>query len=158
MNSAMTYKTTTTDSASTMALAAPLAKLLTGGEVIELASDLGGGKTVFARGLIQALGSTDEITSPTFTLSRIYHLPDGREVHHYDLYRLNEAGVVGDELSEDVGADGVITIIEWAGIAEDVLPADRLRVDITVTGENDRELVFSGDGAKAQVIIKELST
>src|SRR5665213_85794 len=111
MSSAMTYKTTTTDSASTMALAARLAKMLAGGEVIELASDLGGGKTVFARGLIQALGSRDEVTSPTFTLSRIYHLPDGREVHHDDLYRLNEAGVVGDELSEDVGADGVITII-----------------------------------------------
>ena len=61
----MTYGISTTDSAATQAVAAKLAPRLKGGEVIELASDLGGGKTTFTQGLMRALGYKDPVTSPT---------------------------------------------------------------------------------------------
>jgi tRNA threonylcarbamoyladenosine biosynthesis protein TsaE len=152
----MTFKTLSTGPKDTANLAAKLAGLLRGGEVIELASDLGGGKTTFVQALAKSLGYEGQVTSPTFTLSQIYSLPDGRELHHYDLYRLNEAGVVGDELAEDVGESMVITAIEWAGIAENVLPADRLVLKITVTGENEREFELEGTGPASEKLLEGL--
>jgi tRNA threonylcarbamoyladenosine biosynthesis protein TsaE len=152
----MTFSTSTTGPEATQALAAKLAANLIGGDVVELRSDLGGGKTTFVQGLARALGYTGGVTSPTFTLSQIYSLPSGLELHHYDLYRLNEAGVVGDELGEDIGDDHNITVIEWAGIAESNLPTDRLVVEFSVTGENDREITLSGNGQRATTIIEAM--
>ena len=157
MNSAMTYEITTTNSEATQSVGSRLSRLLRGGEVIELISDLGGGKTTFVQGLAAGLGYTGAVTSPTFTLSNIYQLEDGRQIHHYDLYRLSTGGVVADELSEDIGEPGIITVIEWAGAAEDELPADSLRVTLEVTGETDRRLSFASAGPKSETIIKGLS-
>jgi len=125
--------------------------------VVELASDLGGGKTTFVQGLARALGYTGAVTSPTFTLSNIYALPDGREIHHYDLYRLGEAGVVGAELGEDIGEPTIITVIEWAGVAETRLPADHLTIRFEVTSDTGRKLIFSGSGPLSDKIVHQLS-
>lgn len=122
--------------------------------MIELASDLGGGKTAFVQALAAGLGYAGLVTSPTFTLSQIYQLPDGRELHHYDLYRLGQAGVVGDELAEDVGEPDIITAIEWAGVAAGVLPPDRLRIKIAVTGEMEREFEFESTGPVSDRLAK----
>ncbi len=154
----MTYEITTTSSSATQALAAKLAVYLKGGEVIELASDLGGGKTTFVQGLVKALGYEGDVTSPTFTLSQIYKLLNGLEVHHYDLYRLDEGGIVGDELAEDMGDPANITLIEWAGIAQDLLPADRIRIEFTAIDENKREIKLSGLGsASAELLAQVIS-
>jgi tRNA threonylcarbamoyladenosine biosynthesis protein TsaE len=97
------------------------------------------------------------VTSPTFTLSQSYPLADGRELHHYDLYRLNEGGVVGEELEEDVADPQIITIIEWAGIVSDELPADRLRIEIEPVSETERRFTFRSDGPISERLVKELA-
>lgn len=149
----MTYKTSSTGPKDTAKLAARLAGLLRGGEVIELVSDLGGGKTTFVQALAAALGYAGAVTSPTFTLSQIYRLPGGRELHHYDLYRLGEAGVVGEELAEGIGTPEVITAVEWAAVAADTLPADRLKIRLRVTGDTEREIEFEPTGpASARLV------
>jgi tRNA threonylcarbamoyl adenosine modification protein YjeE len=107
----MTCAISTTSSEATQAVARRLGKLLHGGELIELSSDLGGGKTTFTQGLAQGLGYDGEVTSPTFTLSQIYRVSDDLELHHYDLYRLGETGVVGDELAEDLTDPHLVTVI-----------------------------------------------
>jgi tRNA threonylcarbamoyladenosine biosynthesis protein TsaE len=104
--------------------------------------------------LAAGLGYTGEVTSPTFTLSRVYHLKDGLELHHYDLYRLTGSGVVGDELAEDLHDPQIITVIEWADIARHELPADRLTIQFDVTGEADRTLTFTSGGPRSQAILK----
>lgn len=152
----MAYIISTTDSAETQAVAARLAKLLKGGEVIELVSDLGGGKTTFVQGLVAGLGYDGEVTSPTFVLSRIYKVGKSLELHHYDLYRLGISGVVGEELAEDVRDENTITVIEWANIVEDELPADRLRIEFAVTGDTDRDLEISFGGPKSERLTREL--
>lgn len=68
------------------------------------------------------------------------------EIHHYDLYRLGQTGIVGEELAEDLVDPQVITIVEWAGIAHNQLPADRLTITFETTGENTRQLVFEAGG------------
>lgn len=154
----MTYATSTTNSAATQAVANQLAQLLKGGEIIELKSDLGGGKTTFVQGLARGLGYSGNVTSPTFTLSQIYDLGTGQELHHYDLYRLNQGGVVSEELAEDLADPRIITVIEWAGIIEHELPADRLLIEFTVTGDTSRQLNFTSGGAHSDQLIKGLQS
>ncbi len=100
-----------------------------GGEVIELISDLGGGKTVFAKGLASGCGSPDEVTSPTFTISKVYHAPKF-DIHHFDFYRLSDPGIVSLEIKEVAGDPKIVTIIEWANVIKTVLPRGRVKVTI----------------------------
>ena len=109
------------------------------GVVVELSSDLGGGKTTFVRGLARGFGSTSVVASPTFSLCRVYD-SDATRLHHFDLYRLGEAGVLSYELEEALEDPVGAVVIEWAGLAEQILPADRLRVKFTKTGDTSREL------------------
>lgn len=125
--------------------------------MIELISDLGGGKTTFVQGLVAGLGYNDAVTSPTFTLSNTYQLADGRRIAHYDLYRLSEGGVLVDELAEDLADTKTITLIEWGGLAADRLPADRLQIHINVTGDTERQLTYAAGGERSTAIIKGLA-
>ena len=123
----------------TESLAQQIGKNLRGGEVIELVSDLGGGKTTFVRGLVRGSGSEDKVASPTFTISREYK--GGRfTIAHFDFYRLNEAGIMSDELKEIVEDPEMVTVIEWGEIVQDVLPEKRLTISFQHVAENERKL------------------
>lgn len=115
---------------------------LRGGEVIELLSDLGGGKTTFVRGLAQGMGSGDAVRSPSFTLSNQYRA-NKLTLHHFDFYRLEEPGIMERELAEVLEDPRAVVVIEWGGIAEVILPAKRLSVTIRPTGETSRQFNFS---------------
>jgi tRNA threonylcarbamoyladenosine biosynthesis protein TsaE len=123
--------------------------------VIELMSDLGGGKTTFVRGLARGIGSQDQVTSPTFTISHVYK---GSELtlYHFDFYRLIEPGVMRDELAETLQDSQAVTVIEWGNIVHDVLPDDRLTITITATGETSRHYVCAATGSAVQ-LVKELN-
>ena len=152
----MTFVTHTSDSAATQSLGHKLSALLRGGDVIELVSDLGGGKTTLTQGIVEGLGYTEAVTSPTFTLSQIYHLDSSLEVHHYDLYRLSEGGVLNFALGEDIASPNVITIVEWGDVVAEVLPANRLQITLVMDSETSREITFSGTSPRAETIIEEL--
>lgn len=122
----------------TEAIARQIGASLRGGEVIELISDLGGGKTTFTKGLVAGLGSDDVVASPTFTISKEY--TNGRlRVCHFDFYRLQEAGIVADELAEVINEPMTVVVVEWADIVSGVLPEYRLRVVIRASGEMSRQ-------------------
>lgn len=113
--------------------------------VVELRSDLGGGKTTFVKGLARGAGSKDTVTSPTFTLNQIYRTKNGIQIAHHDFYRLAEPGIMADELVESLQDDKTITIVEWADIVEDLLPEDRLAVGFkpVPTNTDQRQITFS---------------
>jgi tRNA threonylcarbamoyladenosine biosynthesis protein TsaE len=142
MNIDMTWQIVSTSFDETLALAAKIGRRLKGGEVIELVSDLGGGKTAFVSGLAAGLGSQDSVSSPSFTLRNEYRAGD-LTLYHFDFYRLSEPGILRDELAEVLADPQAIVAVEWADVVADVLPADRLTVQIRATGENERELNFS---------------
>src|SRR5690348_16076202 len=127
MSIEMIWQTSSISSDDTERLGELLGSRLRGGEVIELRSDLGGGKTTFVRGLVRGAGSRDRVSSPTFTLSRIYNAKKF-EIHHFDFYRLSDPGILADQLAEAVQGDNVV-IIEWAGIVKNVLPEDRVSIE-----------------------------
>ena len=125
-----------------LALAGQIGRKLRGGEVIELISDLGGGKTAFVRGLAAGMGSADQVHSPSFTLSNQYRAGH-KTLYHFDFYRLSEPGIMRDELAELLDDPSAVVAVEWADIVEDVLPVDRVTVKIKATDENERHFEFS---------------
>jgi tRNA threonylcarbamoyladenosine biosynthesis protein TsaE len=143
MNTDLIWQTDSTSSANTESLGAAIGMRCKGGEVIELVSDLGGGKTTFVRGLAKGMKSPDMVASPSFTLSREYRAGT-RTLYHFDFYRLNEPGIIANEIVELIGDPQAVVVIEWADIIEDVLPKDRLTVRLERTGENSRKLTFTG--------------
>lgn len=149
----MTWVTSSTSSENTARLGEQLGAKIRGGEVIELVSDLGGGKTTFTRGLVRGAGSPDPVSSPTFTLRNEYHAKD-LTIYHFDFYRLNEAGIMSDELAEVIGDQVGVAVIEWGEIVADILPTERLSIKLTAIGENDRKIEFSYPEKLAYLIPK----
>jgi tRNA threonylcarbamoyladenosine biosynthesis protein TsaE len=136
----MTLRVHTTSVDATRALAAALAELTQGGDLIVLAGDLGAGKTAFAQGFGLGLGIDDQITSPTFTLARQY---EGRlRMHHLDVYRFDATAEIHDVgLAELLDDDDAVTLIEWGDAILPALPPDLLEIRITLgEGDDDREL------------------
>ena len=88
--------------------------------VIELIGDVGTGKTT--RGLAKGLGVKEPVTSPSFTISKQYALPSGGRLIHYDFYRLQDPGLMAEDLSENLQNPNNIIIIEWGESISDLLP------------------------------------
>ena len=108
--------------------------------VIELIGDVGAGKTTFTRGLAKGLGVLDTVTSPSFTISKSYDLPDGGKLIHYDFYRLPDPGIMLDDLSENLQDPQNIIIIEWGESTTDFLPTNRTIIHINYSNDNTREI------------------
>ncbi|MEX0919558.1 MAG: tRNA (adenosine(37)-N6)-threonylcarbamoyltransferase complex ATPase subunit type 1 TsaE [Candidatus Saccharimonadales bacterium] len=140
----------------TVQLGDKIGQLLRGGEVIELISDLGGGKTALVRGIARGIGSNDQVMSPTFTISRIYR-GKNLELHHFDFYRLEDPGIMADELSETISEQNISVVIEWADVVKGVLPDDRLSIEISATAENSRDIAIKSLGEYHDRLVKELS-
>ncbi|HSS74552.1 MAG TPA: tRNA (adenosine(37)-N6)-threonylcarbamoyltransferase complex ATPase subunit type 1 TsaE [Gaiellaceae bacterium] len=122
----------------TEAVAARLADELRVGDVVTLSGELGSGKTTFVRGACRALGVTQPVTSPTYTIGHRY---EGRvTVSHLDLYRFEGFG------EADWGAlepyfDDAICFVEWPEAADGSLPAPRVRVRLEHVDATRRRLI-----------------
>ena len=121
MASELAQHRTTASAAETERLAADLARELTAGDVVLLSGELGTGKTTFVRGAARALGVTDPVTSPTFTIGQRYPAAAPvTYVSHVDLYRLRSLRDEDPDLLADYIGPDTITFVEWpaAGIQE----------------------------------------
>jgi tRNA threonylcarbamoyladenosine biosynthesis protein TsaE len=103
--------------AGTHAVAAAVAGLARTGDIIVLAGEMGAGKTAFAQGFGRALGITEPITSPTFTLVHSYPFGNRRTLHHADLYRLDSTNDVDDLAIDELAEFGGIVLVEWGDVA-----------------------------------------
>ena len=142
MNTAKTLQISTTSSEETEDLGSKIGTSLRGGEVILLSSDLGGGKTAFVRGIARGLGSGDHVSSPTFTISKVYKASN-LTLYHFDFYRLHEPGIISHELAEALQDETAVVAIEWGEIVASVVPEDNLTVAIKRTGELTRDIQLS---------------
>ena len=138
----------------TRALGKKLGSLIDGSFLITLSGELGAGKTTFTQGLARGLEITRNVTSPTFTLMKSYkgRLP----LYHIDAYRLED---IDQDLGfeEYVEGDGVC-VIEWSNFIEDVLPEERLSINLTISDDDSRMLVFSAYGDKYEEVLERLCT
>ena len=140
----MEYKVTTRNEMDTIELAQNFESEKFPNMIICLDGELGSGKTVFTKGIANALGIKESITSPTFTIIKEY---DGElPLYHMDVYRLN-GNVEGTGIEEYFTKGGVV-VIEWADTIKDILPEERLDIKFKVAGENTRVLVLKPHGKK----------
>ena len=118
-------------------IAGVLAHALVPGDVVTVSGELGAGKTTFVRGACRALGVTDHVTSPTFTVGHRYH---GRlPVSHLDLYRFQ--GVSAAEWGDlEPYFDDAVAFVEWPEAGEGVLPAARFAVRLRHADGERREV------------------
>lgn len=131
----------TASAAATEELAAELARGLEPGAVVLVSGELGAGKTTFVRGAARALGVSEPVTSPTFTIGQRYRgdIP----VSHLDLYRLaggfdgEEPGLLDDYLTPDA-----VAFVEWPEVAGDELAGVTTLVTITHGGGDRREITI----------------
>ena len=138
----MEYKVTMKDEFDTIELAQNFESEKFPNMVICLNGELGSGKTVFTKGIANALGITDTITSPTFSIIKEYEgeLP----LYHMDVYRL-DGNYEGVGIEEYFTKGGVV-VIEWADTIKDILPNERLDIKFKVVGEDKRVLVIKPYG------------
>ena len=140
----MEYKITTRNELETIELAQNLESEKFPNMIICLDGELGSGKTVFTKGIANALGINESITSPTYTIIKEY---DGElPLYHMDVYRL-DGNTEGVGIEEYFTKGGVV-VIEWADTIKDILPKERLEIEFRVVDENKRVLILTPYGKK----------
>ena len=125
----------------TLSIARALGAALRPGDVVALTGDLGSGKTLFCKGVGEALGiPPDRILSPTFTIVTEHAGPV--PLTHIDVYRLS-----GAQEADEIGMREILTgvgvcLVEWAEKIEELLPTDCIRVTFTISGDDRRKIAI----------------
>ncbi len=141
-----------TDAEQTAQFGERLAGRLGPGSVVALRGPLGAGKTTLTQGIARGLGTSAQVTSPTFVLLQIYD--DARlPLYHFDAYRLE-----GPAQLEEIGAEEFfwgegVSVIEWAERADSLLPPDRLDIEIELLPEG-RKLVVQATGQTSDQMLE----
>jgi tRNA threonylcarbamoyladenosine biosynthesis protein TsaE len=134
-------RTETRSATETEAVGAQLAERLGPGDVVVISGEVGAGKTTLIRGAARALGVTEPVTSPTFTIARRYvggRLP----ISHLDLYRLEDIETEDPALLDDyLGGDGV-AFVEWPAVGIERLGRPALEIRLEHAGEDRRTVEF----------------
>jgi tRNA threonylcarbamoyladenosine biosynthesis protein TsaE len=129
----------------TRAIGAAFASLLRVGDVIALTGELGAGKTTLVQGIAGALGYDGVVTSPTFTLVRVYRTPTLTLVHA-DVYRLDRVQDAVDLGLDETAEDGVL-LVEWGDAVDALLPGDRMVVELSIPSEDEvRKIAIRSEG------------
>ena len=141
----MEYKLTTHSELETIEIAQNIESEKFENMIICLDGELGSGKTVFTKGIANALGIEENITSPTYTIIKEY-LQGEMPLYHMDVYRLD--GNTDGVGIEEYFTKGGIVVIEWAKTIEDILPEERLDIKFVITDEDKRILKITPHGEK----------
>ncbi len=143
----------TTSPEATLALGAALGRCLVGGLTIGLVGPLGAGKTQLVKGIASgnAVDDVRKVTSPTFTL--VHEYPGRLRLYHADVYRLRGAqDLIALGFEELIRPDTVV-VVEWADRVRSVIPDTALWIELTMTGDVGRRVVFSAvDDAAARCL------
>ena len=110
--------------------------------IICLEGQLGAGKTAFVKQVIKYLGSTDEVSSPTYSIINEYEYQKGK-FYHMDLYRLNTIEEALDICIEEYLYAKDLCFIEWAEIIAPILPESSIIIKIEVEEDESRKFLIS---------------
>ncbi|MCQ2605663.1 MAG: tRNA (adenosine(37)-N6)-threonylcarbamoyltransferase complex ATPase subunit type 1 TsaE [Bacteroidales bacterium] len=119
-------------------VAKSLVDSLNGRTVLAFHGNMGAGKTTFIKALCAELGVTDTVASPTFAIVNEYLTPNQKTIFHFDLYRLETMDDLMNIGAEDYFYSGNLCLIEWPDIASSLLPANTVKINLTVGQEGTR--------------------
>lgn len=124
----------------TKKIAQEIAQMLHIGGVVALTGELGSGKTTFTRYLVENLGISSRVQSPTFVIHRRYS-GDTKAVNHFDFYRIaSKEEILDTGLLESLNNSGEICIIEWPEMIADILPEKTIAIKFEYLEENSRKV------------------
>jgi tRNA threonylcarbamoyladenosine biosynthesis protein TsaE len=125
------------------AAAHKIAPLLRGRGVVALYGGMGAGKTTLVAALVRAMGSTDEVTSPTFALVNDYVVPSCHHIYHFDFYRIDSLAEAFDLGYEEYFFSGELCLVEWPEKIAALLPDNTLEIHIDTLPDNSRRITIS---------------
>lgn len=124
-------------------LAQRLLARLKPGSVVGLTGELGAGKTTLVRAMADALGVTEPVTSPTFTIMNVYGARGAiKRLAHVDYYRLEKQDFASTGIAEELSAKDTLTIIEWPEKMGDPFPQNAMNVHLEITGPTTRRVTI----------------
>ncbi|PYJ21362.1 MAG: tRNA (adenosine(37)-N6)-threonylcarbamoyltransferase complex ATPase subunit type 1 TsaE [Verrucomicrobia bacterium] len=127
--------------AETQAIGRRLAEDVGAGSALALTGDLGSGKTVFVKGLVVGLGSSADVTSPTFTILHEYR--GGRvTVYHFDFFRLEDRQSVARLGLDDYFFGDGVSVIEWADRFPEFIPEQARWILFEIKSQNQRAITI----------------
>ena len=142
----------------TRRLGVRLGTLLQAGDIICLSGDMGAGKTALAGGIGVGWGAKNPLTSPTFNLVHVHTRDkDGQQLYHLDCYRLSGAADAFTIDLDDILSGRGPVIIEWPEHIEDVLPRERLWIELRILEPTRRNFVFDAIGSRYQMLLEQFS-
>ena len=110
--------------------------------IVAIYGAMGAGKTTLIAAICKALGVSDQISSPTFTIVNEYMAADGHMVYHFDFYRITKLEEAYDLGYDEYFDSGGLCLIEWPELIENLLPPDSVRLHIREESDGTREIVF----------------
>lgn len=109
-------------------------------KVFAFYGNMGAGKTTFIKAICEVLGVKDTVSSPTFALINEYSSELAGPIYHFDFYRIKDKTELFDIGYEDYVYSGDICFIEWPEKAEELLPSETIKVEITVNPDESRTI------------------
>ena len=123
-------------------VAAAVIEALDGRNVVALCGAMGAGKTTLVSAIMEYLGSSDTVTSPTFALVNQYDTASFGAVYHFDFYRINRIEEVFDMGYEEYFYSGNLCLVEWPELIEALLPDDAMVVRIDILSPIERKFTI----------------
>lgn len=118
-------------------------KAIQGHSLVAFYAPMGAGKTTFITAVCKALGvQEDAVSSPTFAIVNEYRGAAGQPVYHFDFYRIERPEEALDIGLYDYLDSGALCLMEWPENIEGLLPEETLKVEIRVSPEGSRTLLF----------------
>ena len=139
----------------TLALARRFASLLHGGEIVFLRGPIGAGKTVFVKGVAEALGMKSSPTSASFSLMKRYQ-KGKHTLYHIDLFRLTEGEVFNLGFEEMLEDEQAVILAKWPDPLAQMMPQDRLEMDFVLEGGDKRRIMLRAGGAVSRALAEGL--
>ena len=115
---------------------------MNGRTVFAFYGKMGAGKTTFIKALCNALGVTDMVNSPTFSIVNEYIDGEGNSIYHFDFYRIKRLSEAYDIGFEDYVYSGNLCLMEWPELVKELLPDDVVRVTIEEQADGSRVIEF----------------
>lgn len=132
-----------------------LGALLRCGDIVCLSGDLGSGKTTLVQGIAHGWGSLDPVSSPTFILVNLYRRPDRQVLHHLDAYRM-KSFLEAEDLDLQLMLDQGPLVIEWPERIKEIVPAERLWVEMRWLADDKRGMIFTPHGQRYEELLAHL--
>lgn len=147
------FKTVTHSTEETHVLGNKIGSIVKENMVFLLDGDLGAGKTTLTQGIAKGLGIKRNVTSPTFTIQKIYN--GGRmNLYHIDAYRLE--GIEQDLGFDEYFYDDGLTVIEWSQFMRYLIPEEYMMISIHLLDDGSREFTFEAHGREYEKLLEDI--